>query len=45
MHTKTKLEVLPIETANVLFLLATKQGNKLNEIKNKWEKNNNNLNT
>ncbi|MDR0863356.1 MAG: hypothetical protein LBO74_00285 [Candidatus Symbiothrix sp.] len=37
LHEKTKLEVLPIETANVLFLLATKQGNKLNEIKNKWE--------
>ncbi|GHT51322.1 hypothetical protein AGMMS49982_08440 [Bacteroidia bacterium] len=37
LHEKTNLDVLPIETANVLFLLATKQGNKLSEIKNKWE--------
>lgn len=37
LQVKTKLEVLPIETANVLFLLATKQGIKLDEIKRKWE--------
>jgi hypothetical protein len=37
LQVKTKLEVLPIETANVLFLLATKQGNKLEEIKREWE--------
>lgn len=37
LQAKTKLEVLPIETANVLFLLATKQRNKLDEIKRKWE--------
>jgi hypothetical protein len=37
IQAKTKFEVLPIETANVLFLLATKQGNKLDEIKRKWE--------
>lgn len=33
----TKLNVLPIQTENVLFLLATKQGGKLNEIKSKWD--------
>jgi len=37
LQEKTKLEVLLIETNNVLFLLATKQGNKLNEIKMRWE--------
>jgi hypothetical protein len=38
LQEKTKLEVLPISTENVLFLLATKQGGKLNEIKNEWDK-------
>jgi len=34
LQDKTNLEVLPIATENVLFLLATKQGGKLNEIEN-----------
>lgn len=34
LQEKTKLEVLPIVTENVLFLLATKQKGKLNEIEN-----------
>lgn len=34
LQKKTNLEVLPIETKHVLFLLATKQGGKLNEIEN-----------
>lgn len=38
LQEKTELEVLPISTENVLFLLATKQGGKLNEIKNEWDK-------
>jgi len=40
LQKKTKLEVLPIETKHVLFLLATKQGGKLNEIKKKWDERN-----
>ena len=40
LQKKTNLEVLPIETKHVLFLLATKQGGKLNEIKKKWDESN-----
>ena len=40
LQEKTKLEVLPIATEHVLFLLATKQGCKLNEIKKKWDERN-----
>ena len=37
LQEKTKLEVQPIQTEDVLFLLATKQVGKLNEIKRKWD--------
>ena len=40
LQEKTKLEVIPIATEDVLFLLATKQGGKLNEIKMKWDERN-----
>lgn len=40
LQKNTNLEVLPIETKHVLFLLATKQGGKLNEIKKKWNESN-----
>jgi len=34
--TKTKMKVLPIVTENVLFLLVTKEGHKIDEINSKW---------
>jgi hypothetical protein len=37
LREKTEMEVLPIKTVNVLFLLATEQKDKLNEIKRKLE--------